>query len=131
MEVVRPLSTEQWRREQYPLVLRLYGSGQVYANPVVLELLDGVGRPTGHLLWDEREIGLVALHWVVKGTPGAVKVRRSGNGATWTMGPVLVYHPGLRVAVGEVRLLPVRVEAEKFLVELGDVGVVGSQKGRR
>lgn len=119
MAINRPLSTEQWRWEQYPLALRLYAGGQVYANPAVMALLDGMGRPTQYLVWDEREDeGWVALHWVVKGATGAAKVRRKGQSATWSAGAVLAYHRGLRVKKGEVRPLPVCIRDGLFLVDL-------------
>lgn len=116
-ELVRPLITAERRRAEMPMALRLYASGQVYANPVVMEALDGTGRPTGYLMWDEQRAGLGALHWVKKRT-GAVKIRRTGEGATWTAGPILAYYPALRVQKGYARLLPIRVEDGLFLVEL-------------
>jgi hypothetical protein len=126
MEVVHPLITEEQRREEYGMVLRLYASRQVFANPVVMEALDGVGRPTGYLLWDLREDWVVALHWVDKWTKGKVKVSRRGESGIWTFGPVLKRHPGLYVETGSVRLLPVRVVDGGFLVDLLGTEVVGT-----
>jgi hypothetical protein len=132
----RPLVAQQIWQERVDRALRLNTYNQLYANPVVMAALDATctRRTAKHLLYDQLSETEVALHWVEKGTEGALSVKRQGNSGLFSFGIVLALYPALHVPRGRIRRIPYRVdetpEGALFVLELDRTEVVLSKRRR-
>jgi hypothetical protein len=130
----RPLVAQQIRQERVDRALRLNAQSQLYANPVVMAALDATctRRTAKHLLYDQLSETEVALHWVEKGTEGALAVKRQGNCGLFAFGTVLALYPALHVPRGRIRRIPYRVdetpEGALFVLALDRTEVVLSRR---
>jgi hypothetical protein len=134
MKTVRPLVPEEIRLLKFPSTMRLNAQRELYANSRAMAALESTAqsRTATHLLYDQRSETEIAIHWVEKGTEGALPLKRRHRAGRFSFSPVLVLYPFLKVQKGRIRQIAYRIdetpEGALFVLDLTQTEVTLATK---